>query len=212
MRTSTWLSCLILLAVILPACNNGPVPSDADSGADTGSDASGMVACGAPPDVDSSWFGGSLLYCGTGREPCGATATPTGPCWCAQEWSTDSTGMRCGGAIVAADRSHTYIAHCDPQTGVCRCSIDGDECYCRARPPRPCSDVCGPHPNGCLCGDTLPDGVTPRNLCSETCQDVSGLVECCADPDAPGSCVCWEPSADVCERSLNCCWTGGFEA
>ncbi len=222
-----WL-CLHIIAALATGCggdDTGPFDSAVDSVAaddmsvgdalrdgtagDAGSDGSG-VTCEIAPTVDTSWFGGSLLYCGFGTEACGATATPTGPCLCTQEWSSPSTGSRCGGAVVSPDGSHTYLASCDPQSGTCRCSFDGDECYCRAKPARPCSDLCQSGSRGCLCG-TLPDG-TPSNRCIDMCQDVPGLVECCADPDASGACFCdGEPRSDICERSLNCCWTGGNE-
>ncbi len=178
-----------------------------DAAASDGSIDAGAVTCESAPAVDTSWSGGSLLYCGFGTAACGATATPDGPCLCTQEWSDNTTSTHCGGAVVSPDGSHTYLAWCNPQTGICRCSFDGDECYCRARPARACSDVCGPDSRGCLC-DTFPDG-TPRNLCADECPDSPGLVECCADPTA-SDCTCWGgPRSDTCQRSLNCCWTGG---
>lgn len=193
------------LVVASVACSN-ELPLELDAGPDAS-----IVACGAlPAVVDSTWSGGSLLYCGSGREPCGASATTTGPCWCVQEWATDSTGERCGGAVVSPDGEHVYRASCDPQTGICRCEIDGEECFCRARPARSCSEVCGADPRGCGCGD-LPDG-TPGAWCAETCQTTGPLTQCCAEASFAGACICGNRPADICERSLNCCWTGGYAA
>ncbi len=203
--SETRVLCLHLLAALATACGGDDTSALDSRTGDTTPDA-GSGACDTIPEVDTTWSGGSLLYCGYGTASCGATATPDGPCLCTQEWSTPYSGPHCGGAVVSPDGGHTYQAWCNPRTGVCRCAFDGDECYCQARPARACSDLCSSDIRGCMCG-AFPDG-TPRSVCVDTCGDPE-LGQCCLDSDSPNVCNCWEPRSDVCERSLNCCWTGG---
>lgn len=213
MRPTRALSIAALLAGsgLGSGCESGRLPLDLDAGPD----AAPLVVCGTPPAVDSTWFGGSMLSCGTGAfgDYCGATAGTTGPCWCELAWLADEhTGLRCGAAVInrdAADREHTYLAWCDPRSGTCRCSIDGAECFCRARPPRPCSSLCGADSRGCGCGDWA-DGTPGQSICSDSCAGGGVPSECCGDPETTSSCDCWTERPDVCERSLNCCWTGGL--